>query len=328
MIRLSQMQAWAASFCVLFASSVGACDGKRAAIPVNPSWHFIPGSYVPGSGPDGNSVFLDARDGLILIDTGRHPAHQETLLRFADKRGKPIAAIVNTHWHLDHAGGNAEIRAVWPEAPLYTSTAIEGALTGFFEESRVRVAEFLETGQASSGLKAEIDRDLAAMDDPDSLRATIPVMQSGEMLIAGRALTVKLARYAVTEGDVWIYEPNEQLVIAGDLVVAMVPFMDTACAEGWRDALDEISAVSFETLIPGHGEPMSRDEFLRWRGAFNNLLDCAAGNSAREACIDGWTRDAAEFIPAGETRVESMVGYYIDTRLRAEPEERLRYCER
>jgi hypothetical protein len=73
---------------------------------------------------------------------------------------------------------------------------------------------------------------------------------------------------------------------------------------------------------------MSRDEFLRWRGAFNNLLDCAAGNSAREACIDGWTRDAAEFIPAGETRVESMVGYYIDTRLRAEPEERFRYCER
>jgi glyoxylase-like metal-dependent hydrolase (beta-lactamase superfamily II) len=164
------------------------------------------------------------------------------------------------------------------------------------------------------------------MDDADSLRATVPVLRSGEMVVAGRPLTVNLAPYAVTEGDVWIYEPREQLVIAGDLVVAMVPFMDTACAEGWRDALDTVAATPFETLVPGHGAPMNRDEFMQWRSAFNNLLDCAAGQLLRGDCIAGWMRDAAEFIPEGETRVEGMVGYYIDTRLRAEPEERLRYC--
>lgn len=290
------------------------------------SWHFVPGSFVPGSGPDGNSVFLDAPEGLILVDTGRHPAHQEKLLSFAEDRNAPVAAIVNTHWHLDHAGGNAEMMAAWPEAPLYTSTAVEGALTGFFEESRVRVAEFLESGQASAELEAEIGRDLAAMDDADSLKPTVPVLRSGEMTVAGRPLIVNLAPYAVTEGDVWIYEPREQLVIAGDLVVAMVPFMDTACAEGWRDALDAIAATEFHTLVPGHGDPMSRGQFMQWRSAFNNLLDCAAGESARADCIAGWMSDAADFIPAGETRVEGMVGYYIDTRLRAEPEERLRYC--
>jgi glyoxylase-like metal-dependent hydrolase (beta-lactamase superfamily II) len=312
----------------MVASAVAACGGAPAESTDGPSWHLIPGSYLPGSGPDGNSVFLEAPDGLILIDTGRHPAHQASLLRFAEQHGKPIAAIVNTHWHLDHAGGNAEIKAVWPDAPLYASTAIEGALTGFFEESRVRVAEFLKSGQASAELQAEIERDLAAMDDPDSLRATRPITRSGKMSIAGRPLTVKLARYAVTTGDVWIYEPREQLVIAGDLVVVMVPFMDTACAEGWRDALDDIAATPFETLLPGHGEPMTHGEFMRWRGAFNSLLDCAAGDSSKETCVAGWMRDAAEFIPDGEARVESMVGYYIDTRLRAEPEERLRYCER
>ena len=72
---------------------------------------------------------------------------------------------------------------------------------------------------------------------------------------------------------------------------------------------------------------MNRGQFMQWRSAFNNLLDCAAGESPRESCVGGWVRDAAEFIPEGETRVEGMVGYYIDTRLRAEPEERLRYCE-
>ncbi|MEX2124781.1 MAG: MBL fold metallo-hydrolase [Woeseia sp.] len=313
--------------CMSVTSCVAAGDAPRAGTPGARSYHVVPGSFAPGSGPDGNSVFLAAPEGLILIDTGRHPAHQERLLLFANERGEPIAAIVNTHWHLDHSGGNAEIKAAWPDAPLYTSSAIESALTGFFVESRIRVAEFLKSGEASAELKAEIDRDLAAMDDPDSLRATIPVTRSGEVTIAGRPIAVNLARYAVTEGDVWIYDPRDKLVIAGDLVVAMVPFMDTTCAEGWRKALDEISATPFETLIPGHGDPMTRALFMQWRGAFTNLLDCAAGDSSKETCIAGWSRDAADFIPAGETRVDGMVGYYIDTRLRAEPGERLRYCE-
>jgi glyoxylase-like metal-dependent hydrolase (beta-lactamase superfamily II) len=310
--------------CAALASAAAACGAPAEGR--EKSWYVLPGSYMPGSGPDGNSVFLDAPDGLILVDTGRHPAHQEKVVVFAKERGGRIAAIINTHWHLDHTGGNAEIMDEWPGVPLYTSTAIEGALTGFFEESRVRVAEFLESGEASAELEAEIGRDLAAMDDADSLRPTVPVLRSDEMNVAGRPLTVNLAPYAVTEGDVWIYEPREQLVIAGDLVVAMVPFMDTACAEGWRDALDAIAATEFQTLVPGHGDPMTRGQFMQWRGAFNNLLDCAAGQSPRADCITGWMSDAADFIPEGETRVEGMVGYYIDTRLRAEPGERFRYC--
>ncbi|MGH8194868.1 MAG: MBL fold metallo-hydrolase [Woeseiaceae bacterium] len=312
---------------VAVAAAIAACDatGTEAS---GTTYHVIAGGFAPGRGPDGNSIFFDAPEGLILVDTGRHLEHRETLLAFAKDRGQPIAAIVNTHWHLDHSGGNAEIKAVYPDAPLYTSTAIEGALTGFFERSRVRAAEYLKSGQASAGQQAEIKRDLAAMDDTDSLKPTIPVTESGTMTIAGRSFTVNLAPYAATEGDVWIYEPSEKLVIAGDLVVAMVPFMDTACAEGWRDALDEIAGTPFETLIPGHGDAMSHAQFMTWRGAFNNLLDCAASDSSRDTCIAGWRRDAAEFIPAGETRVDEMVGCYIDTRLRTEPEERLRYCER
>ena len=29
------------------------------------------------AGPDGNSVFLGTDAGLILVDTGRHPAHRD-----------------------------------------------------------------------------------------------------------------------------------------------------------------------------------------------------------------------------------------------------------
>jgi glyoxylase-like metal-dependent hydrolase (beta-lactamase superfamily II) len=311
--------------CLPFA--LGAAPDGVPREPAAPTWHVVAGGFTPGRGPDGNSVFLDAPEGLVLIDTGRHRVHQERLLDYARKRGRPIAAIVNTHWHLDHSGGNAEIRAAFPEAPLYASSAIEGALTGFFVESRLRVAEYLDSGKASAEQRVEIAGDLAAMDDTASLRPTVAVTRSGNMTIAGRSLTVNLAPYAATEGDVWIFDPNEKLIVAGDLVVAMVPFMDTACADGWRDALDAIGEVPFETLIPGHGEPMSRLQFGRWHDSFDNLLDCAASDATRDACIAGWRRDAAEFIPADETRVDEMVGYYIDTRLRAEPAERLRYCE-
>ena len=53
------------------------CISARAPAP---GWHLVPGSLEPNRGPDGNSVFLDAPAGLILIDTGRHPAHRDRLL--------------------------------------------------------------------------------------------------------------------------------------------------------------------------------------------------------------------------------------------------------
>ena len=80
--------------------------------------------------------------------------------------------------------------------------------------------------------------------------------------IAGRRLQVNLAPFAATEGDVWLYDPASRLLVAGDLVVTEVPFMDTACAEGWRRALDAIAATPFTTLIPGHGDPMTHEQFL------------------------------------------------------------------
>lgn len=289
-------------------------------------WHLVPGSFEPGRGPDGNSVFLDAPEGLILVDTGRHPAHQEKLLAYVRARGRPIAAIVNTHWHLDHTGGNSEIRAAYPKAPVYGSTALEGALTGFFPQSRRSVEEFLASGQAAPELKAEIERDFAAMDDAGALRATRPVTRSARVRIAGRKLRLNLARFAATEGDVWIQDERSRLLVVGDLVVGLAPFFDTGCPDGWRKALGEIAATPFETLVPGHGEPMTKPRFLQWRKAFENLLDCAASTRAKEACAAGWKRDAAPFITAGEKRVESMVGYYLDTRLRAPPDQRDKYC--
>jgi hypothetical protein len=71
---------------------------------------------------------------------------------------------------------------------------------------------------------------------------------------------------------------------------------------------------------------MSRPQFLQWRTAFGNLLDCAASDRAKPECVAGWRRDAAAFIPAGDGRIDGMVGYYLDSRLRAAEAERGKYC--
>lgn len=289
--------------------------------------HVIAGTFEPNRGPDGNSVFLDAPDGLILVDTGRHPAHRDRLLGFARERGRPIVAVINTHWHLDHSTGNREIRAAYPAAELYATRAVEGALVGFFPQSRAAAERFLASGQASAEQRAEMERAFAVMNDPDWLRPTRPVSQSSDMTIGGRRLRVNVARFAATEGDIWIYDSAARLVIAGDLVVAPVPFMDTACPQGWRRALEEIAATPFTTLIPGHGEPMDRARFLTWRQAFINLLDCGTSARPRDVCTAGWVQDAAAFIARGdEARMREMAAYYIDTRVRSSPEEQQRYC--
>jgi len=294
-----------------------------------PLFHLVPGSVpLDWRGPDGNSIFLDAPDGLILVDTGRHPAHAERLLAYAKERGRPIAAIINTHWHLDHTTGNLDIRKAYAAAQVYATTAIEGALVGFLGRGREQADKMLADPSIPAGQKAQILRGRSRIDHPDTLRPTIPVKRSGRMKIAGRKIDVHVAPFAATEADLWVYLPDERLAIVGDLVVDIVPFMDTACADGWKKALDEVEATPFVTLIPGHGAPMDRSRFRMWKAAFANFVDCGRSTRPKEQCVDGWKRDAAAFIdPAHSAYVGEAAAYYIDTRLRSSPEEQQKYCK-
>ena len=293
-----------------------------------PAYHLIPGSVpLDWRGPDGNGIFLDAPDGLILIDTGRHPAHAEKLLAYAKERGRPIAAIVNTHWHLDHTTGNLDIRQAYPGGQVYATTAIEGALLGFLGRGRNQADKRLADPKVPAEQKAQILRGRYRIDHPDTLRPTVPVLKSARMKIAGRKIDVHVAPFAATEADLWLYVPDERLAIVGDLVVDIVPFMDTACVDGWRKALDEVEATPFVTLIPGHGAPMDRPQFLMWKRAFGNFVDCGRSAPPKAGCVAGWKRDAAPFIdPPHSGYVDEAAAYYIDTRLRSSPEEQQKYC--
>ena len=182
--------------------------------------------------------------------------------------------------------------------------------------------------KAPEGLKAQLLRGRYRIDHPDTLRPTRAVVKSGRMIIAGRPLDVHLAKFAATEGDVWLYDPTTRTAIVGDLVVGIVPFMDTACADGWSKALDQVAELPFKTLIPGHGNPMDRADFLTWRKAYNDFVDCGHSGADKKQCVDGWIRDAARFIDAEHADyARGAAEYYLDTRLRSSPEEQQQYCK-
>jgi glyoxylase-like metal-dependent hydrolase (beta-lactamase superfamily II) len=312
---------------VAMAAMAGGAGAPKIKL-VEPGYHLISGSVPLDKGPDGNSIFLDAPKGLILVDTGRHPEHAAKLLAYAKERGQPIAAIVNTHWHLDHTTGNLDVRQVHPAAHVYATTAIDGALKGFLARGREQSDKRLADPNTPADQKAQILRGRSRIDNPDSLRPTISVSKSTTMKIAGRKLDIRIAPFAVTEADLWLYDSKARLAIVGDLVVDIVPFMDTACPDGWKKALEDVAATPFVTLIPGHGAPMNRAQFLQWKGAFDRFVDCGRSTRAKQECISGWKRDAAPFIDAAHAEyVTDAAGYYLDTRLRSSPEEQQKYCK-
>ena len=291
-------------------------------------YHLIPGAVPLDKGPDGNTIILDAPKGLIVFDTGRHPEHAQAILDYAKMRHRPIAAIINSHWHMDHTTGNADIRAAFPRAEVYQSNAVDGALATFLARGKADAEQRLADPKTPAARLPEVRRFLDRMNHPDSIRPTRPVTASGPMTIAGRRLDVHLAKFAATEGDVWVDDPKTRTAVVGDLVVDIVPFMDTACPDGWSKALGEVAATPFRTLIPGHGPVMTRADFTAWRTAYDNFVACGHSSADKAQCVAGWERDAARFIDdAHRDYVHQAADYYLSTRLRSAPEEQQKYCK-
>jgi glyoxylase-like metal-dependent hydrolase (beta-lactamase superfamily II) len=307
---------------------VGALALLVAASAAAEPYHLIPGAVPLDSGPDGNTVVLDAPRGLIVFDTGRHPEHAQAIIDYAKARHRPIAAIVNSHWHLDHTTGNWDIRRAYPGVAIYASSALRGALETYLKDNRADTDKMLADPKTPAATRDQLLRGRDVIDHPERIAPNHVIAKSTRMSIAGRQLDVHLARLAATEGDVWLYDPKTRVLIAGDLVVGLVPFMDTACADGWSKALDQIAAVPFTTLIPGHGDPMGRGDFLQWRTAYRNFVDCGRSTRPGKECVQGWSRDAAKFIDAQHKNyAEGAADYYLQTRLRVSPAEQQRYCK-
>jgi glyoxylase-like metal-dependent hydrolase (beta-lactamase superfamily II) len=277
---------------------------------------LLPGAILPDRGPDGNTVVLAAPDGLIVVDTGRHAWHSDGILAFAAAQKRPVVAIVNTHWHLDHSSGNVRLKAAYPGAKVYTTRAVDAAIApGGFLARNVEAAKAKPPADTTPALQRE-ERQifLTTMETAQSLRADVPIDRSGEQTIAGRTLSLRVTDGAVSAADLWIYDDATKVAILGDLVTLPAPFFETACPARWAQALDEVWATAFTQAIPGHGEPMSRAQFDRYRKAFEAFRACACGSAEAAVCAAAWTSDVGALLAgdADRTQATRYTTYYVD----------------
>jgi glyoxylase-like metal-dependent hydrolase (beta-lactamase superfamily II) len=63
-----------------------------------------------------NNVILRGRFGNAIVDSG-YWTHSAQTVKLVSRsvRDSPVTTLVNTHLHSDHCGGNAALRARWPE---------------------------------------------------------------------------------------------------------------------------------------------------------------------------------------------------------------------
>ncbi len=253
----------------------------------------IPGGFPPGRQPDGNTIVLNTIDGLVVFDTGRHRFHTQKIIDHATAAKRPVVAIVNSHWHLDHISGNIPLREQFPAAAVYNhGAALENARATFLASGRESNRKLLDDPATTPEIIDEITIDAATVDQGEKLLPTISIESDRSLIIGGRRLEVHVAKGA-SDGDIWIYDPAAKLVMTGDLITFPAPFLDTPCPKAWSEGLDAVLATPFVRAVPGHGRELTRGEVTLYRDAFNALVDCAKGQAEPIACADAWATSAA-----------------------------------
>jgi len=195
----------------------------QAATVVAPGVDLIRGTFVAGTQPDGNTVVFEAPGGLVVFDTGRHREHTQKILDFASAAKKPIVAIVNSHWHLDHVGGNVMLRKAYPDVRVYASGAIDDALHGFLASYHAQLEDAIAKAGDDSTKTAPWKAEIALIDAGPALGPDERITEGRMRAIAGRTFRVGLESHAVTAGDVWLYDPSQALAVppAGTLAFGL-----------------------------------------------------------------------------------------------------------
>lgn len=170
-------------------------------------------------------------------------------------------------------------------------------------------------------MEEDVRGDIATVENGAALKPDVVIDKSAtRTTIAGKKLQVNLAPNAATAGDVWIFDPATRVAAVGDLVTLPVPFLDTACPEGWRAALARIANTPFRTVLPGHGGPMTPTQFAMYRTAFNAMIACSASSRDASDCAVDWADAVADLPgadPAPFKRARGLAVYYVKDVLRA-----------
>jgi cyclase len=205
-------------------------------------------SQITGAG--GNVVLLAAPEGLLIVDSGA-PERAHDLQQLVEQRfhAAPVATLFNTHWHLEHTGGNELIAA--------SNTAIIAHENTRLWMSTKFYVEWQDRRYSPRPPRARPTRTFFSS-DPQPLELTF----GGERVIYGHLPE------AHTDGDIYVRFLDRNVIVAGGAATAgTYPVLDYITG-GWIGGLMAatqtlIGMADAQTLIvPESGLARTRADLL------------------------------------------------------------------
>jgi glyoxylase-like metal-dependent hydrolase (beta-lactamase superfamily II) len=195
------------------------------------------------SGGGGNIVVAATDAGKVVIDSGAAAFSDAVRATLDELPGGRVAALFNTHWHLDQVGSNEALGAA-------------GAKIYAHEKTRIR----LTTGY----YLAHEDRYEKPL--PPAGRPTESFHTTGATTIGGRRIEYGYLLEAHTDGDIYVAFPEANVIAVGDVLSPQRDPVFDWFGGGWLggrvDSLGKLLAISNAStrFVPSYGPVVGRSE--------------------------------------------------------------------
>ena len=225
-----------------------------------------------GGMASGNAGFVVGDEGVLIVDTFFTPTAVEELIEtIGNETKQPIKYAINTHYHLDHTGGNQVLAArsipiIGHDNLIAWQTTKNRRFLPPPEELRKRQADITkqlsETPADQAAKRAQLEGQLRRIEAIMKITLTNPTVtfSSGTMhLYLGKREIVLFTLPGHTGGDVLAFVPDANVVFTGDLGWRKtLPNLIDATVNDWIPSLDKLlQQYPTARFIPGHGECIS-----------------------------------------------------------------------
>ena len=219
---------------------------------------------IVGAG-GGNIAMQVGEDGVLLVDTHAAGASERVHAAIRSITPRPIIAIVNTHMHPDHTGGNGYFRNNTAQDPLFGQIRSFGGGPRELPIHAHENAMFRATEPEPQGV-------------PSDLWPTITYFTPDkELYMNGEGIKLIHQPAAHTDGDTFVHFRGSDAIAAGDVYSnAGFPVIDRArggtvngTIAALRNLLDLIVARKYSEggtmVIPGRGRIADEADVVEYR---------------------------------------------------------------
>jgi len=270
------------------------------------------GPHVPSSAISNGACIVGA-DHYLAIDAFAAPPHTKAFLAAANKTtgGKSCDRLINTHHHADHTTGNCFFLPAEIVGHEYCRQAV---IKGGISDLRGRPESWKVGAQ-----ELKLAPPVTTFDDNSKI--TYHYGNTEVHLMFGGP--------AHTWGDTLIYLPQYKILWAGDIAFFYVaPAAQSGHISKWIEAIDRITKMDVDVIVPGHGPIGSKKELAETREYLVFLKQearrrydagvspgrAAAEIDARLGKFESWTD------PAAIRTVNSVVRLYAEFKDTLTPE--------